>query len=243
MAPHSSTLAWKIPWIEGPGWLRSMGSLSQIQLSDFTFTFHFHALEKAMATHSSVLAWRIPGTEVPSGLPSMGSHRVRHDWSDLAAAAAAEGYGNQDWPIHSSILAWRFPLTKKPGRPQSSGSERVGHDWSDPVDIDTKLFLPVVALPQWELSMRVVQLLGLQGPWQHQKCRDTDCLCHRSYGPMRVFYQASCSWQSEGLFDQSFSVAPPIQALTGLPCLGSFSVVQRIRHIEGTPVPAWGPTL
>ena len=59
------------------------------RLRDFTFTFHFHALEKEMATHSSVLAWRIPGTEEPGGLPSMGSHRVGHDWSDLAAVAAA----------------------------------------------------------------------------------------------------------------------------------------------------------
>ena len=59
-------------------------------LSDFTFTFHFHALEKEMATHSSVLAWRIPGTGVPGGLPSMGSHRVGHDWSNLAAAADAQ---------------------------------------------------------------------------------------------------------------------------------------------------------
>jgi len=59
-------------------------------LSDFTFTFHFHALEKEMATHSSVLAWRIPGMGEPGGLLSMGSHRVGHDWSDLAAAAAAE---------------------------------------------------------------------------------------------------------------------------------------------------------
>ena len=59
------------------------------RLSDFTFTFHFHALEKEMATHSRVLAWRIPGTGEPGGLPSMGSHRVGHDWSDLAAAAAA----------------------------------------------------------------------------------------------------------------------------------------------------------
>ena len=56
---------------------------SRTWLSDFTFTFHFHALEKEMATHSSVLAWRIPGTGEPDGLPSMGSHRVRHDWSDL----------------------------------------------------------------------------------------------------------------------------------------------------------------
>ena len=60
---------------------------SWTRLSDFTLTFHFHALEEEMATHSSVLAWRIPWTEEPSGLPSMGSHRVGHDWSDLAAAA------------------------------------------------------------------------------------------------------------------------------------------------------------
>ena len=59
------------------------------RLSDFTFNFHFHVLEKEMATHSSVLAWRIPGTGEPGGLPSMGSHRVGRDWSDLAAVAAA----------------------------------------------------------------------------------------------------------------------------------------------------------
>ena len=62
---------------------------SPTRLSTFTFTFHFHALEKEMATHSSVLAWRIPGMGEPGGLPSLGSHRVGHDWSDLAAAAAA----------------------------------------------------------------------------------------------------------------------------------------------------------
>ena len=78
MAPHSSILTWKIPWAEEPGGLQSMGLLSQTQLSDFTFTFHFHALEKEMATHSSVLAWRIPGTGKPDGLPSMGSYRVGH---------------------------------------------------------------------------------------------------------------------------------------------------------------------
>ena len=60
---------------------------SRARLSHFTFTFHFPAWEKEMATHSSILAWRIPGTEEPGGLPSMGSHRVRHNWSDLAAAA------------------------------------------------------------------------------------------------------------------------------------------------------------
>ena len=79
MAPHSSTLTWTIPWMEEPGRLWSMGSLSRTRLSVFTFTFHFHALEKEMAIHSSVLAWRIPGTVEPGGLPSMGSHRVGHD--------------------------------------------------------------------------------------------------------------------------------------------------------------------
>ena len=76
MAPHSSTLAWKTPWTEEPGRLQSMGSLRvKTRLSNFTFSFHFHALEKEMATHSSVLAWRIPGTGEPNGLPSMGSHK------------------------------------------------------------------------------------------------------------------------------------------------------------------------
>ena len=80
MATHSSTLAWKIPWVEEPGRLKSMGVVkSQRLLSDFTFTFHFHALEKEMATHSSVLAWRIPGMAEPGGLPSVGSHRVGHN--------------------------------------------------------------------------------------------------------------------------------------------------------------------
>ena len=79
MAPHSSTLAWKIH-----GWRSLVGCSpwgleESDRLSDFTFTFHFHALEKEMATHSSVLAWRIPGTGEPGGLLSVGLHRVRHD--------------------------------------------------------------------------------------------------------------------------------------------------------------------
>ena len=77
------------------GWRSLVGcspwvAKSRARLSDFTFTFHSHALEKEMASHSSALAWRIPGTEEPSGLPSMGSHRVGHDWRDLAVAAAAD---------------------------------------------------------------------------------------------------------------------------------------------------------
>ena len=68
------------PMDGGAGWAAVHGvAKSQTRLSDFTFTFHFNALEKEMATHSSVLVWRILGTGKPGGLPSMGSHRVRHD--------------------------------------------------------------------------------------------------------------------------------------------------------------------
>ena len=76
------------PMDGGAWWAAVHGvAISRTRLSDFTFTSHFHALEKEMATHSGVLAWRIPGTGEPGGLLSMGSHRVGHDWSDLAAAA------------------------------------------------------------------------------------------------------------------------------------------------------------
>jgi len=117
-----------------------------------------------MATHSSVLAWRIPGMGDPGGLPSMGSHRVGHDWSDLAAVAArliwaslvaqtvknlpamwetrVQSLGQED-PLgkemgtHSNILAWRIPWTEKPGRPQSMGSQKVKHDYATNTHIHT----------------------------------------------------------------------------------------------------------
>ena len=77
--------------MDGGAWRAAVHGVakSRTQLNDFTFNFYFQALEKEMATHSSVLAWRIPGTGESGGLPSMGSHRVGHDRSDLAAAAAA----------------------------------------------------------------------------------------------------------------------------------------------------------
>ena len=77
--------------MDGEAWWAAVHGVvkSRTRLSDFTFTFHFHSLEKEMATCSSVLAWRIPGMGEPGGLPSMGSHRVGHDWSDLAAASAS----------------------------------------------------------------------------------------------------------------------------------------------------------
>ena len=133
---------------------------SRTWLSNFTFTFHFHVLEKEMATHSSVLAWRIPGTGKPGGLPSIGSHRVGHDWSDLAGAAAAAavlllafpgGSGGKQsacsvghlgsipvlgrspgvgMATHFGILAWRIPWTEEPGGLQSTGSPRVRPSWA-----------------------------------------------------------------------------------------------------------------
>ena len=77
--------------MDGGAWWAAVHGIAKswIRLTDFTFTFHFHALEKEMATHSSILAWRIPGMREPGGLPSTGLHRVGHNWSDLAAAAAA----------------------------------------------------------------------------------------------------------------------------------------------------------
>ena len=83
--------------MDGGTWWAAVHGVTggQTRLSDFTFTFHFHALKKEMATLSSVLAWRIPGMVEPGGLTSMGSHRVRHDWSDLAAAAI-QGISNSN---------------------------------------------------------------------------------------------------------------------------------------------------
>ena len=91
-------------------------SKSQTWLSDYPFTFHFHALEKEMATHSSVLAWRIPGMGESGGLLSLGSHRVGHDWSDLAAAAVLPGkplhYGRWEWILMNCLLSLLQFLTK-----------------------------------------------------------------------------------------------------------------------------------
>ena len=142
--------------MEELGRLQSMGSLESDTTEWLHFHFHFHALEREMATHSRVLAWRIPGMGEPGGLPSMGSHRVRHDWSDLAAVAAWVKWGfpcgsnskestcnagdlswvpGSGWSLekgmatHSSILAWRILWTEEPGGLQSMSSQRVGHDW------------------------------------------------------------------------------------------------------------------
>ena len=100
--------------MDGGAWWVHGVVKSRTRLSDFTFTFHFHALEKETATHSSVLSWRIPGTAEPGGLPSMGSHRVGHDWRNLAAAAVVQTIKNlpatQETKVQS--LGWEDALEK-----------------------------------------------------------------------------------------------------------------------------------
>ena len=109
--------------MDGGAWWAAVHGVAKswTRLSNFTFTFHFHALEKEMATHSSVLAWRIPGMGEPGGLPSMGSHRVGHDWSDLAAAdGTLDGSSfftkTVSWVVShtfSVFLAINLPKTKR----------------------------------------------------------------------------------------------------------------------------------
>ena len=104
--------------MDGAAWKAAVHGVakSRTRLNNFTFTFHFHALEKEMATHSSVLAWRIPGTGKPGGRPSMGSHRVGHDWSNLAAATKLESkarplVSHTRWPwilSTQSLLTYQF---------------------------------------------------------------------------------------------------------------------------------------
>ena len=168
MAPHSSNLAWKIPWTEEPGRLQSTGVVkSWTWLSDFTFTFHFHALEKEMATHSSVLAWRIPGMEEPSGLPSQGSHRVGHNWSDAAAAAAAsttgEGNGNPT-PVllPGNSHGWRSLVGWSPW----------GHEESE---MTKRLYFHFSLSCIGEGNGNPLQRSCLENPWNRGPCRLWGC--------------------------------------------------------------------
>ena len=127
--------------MDGGAWKAAVHGVAECRtwLSDFTFTFHFHALEKEMATHSSVLAWRIPGMGKPGGLPSMGSHRIGHDWSDLAIAIAignashgTRSFGFPPGPpqtsaVFSSLsLTWHIQMTSPVGSQISHGSFELG---------------------------------------------------------------------------------------------------------------------
>ena len=137
--------------MDGGAWWAAVHGVAKswTRLSDFTFTFHFCALEKALATHSSVLAWRIPGTAEPGGLPSMGSHRVGHDWSDLAAAA-------------QSNFLWREKLTLGTLVPQESSQSLAV--WGD---FPGRL---VPTSPRWPLLCRTRDLPPGSPSWNRRDC-------------------------------------------------------------------------
>ena len=171
--------------MDGGAWWAAVHGVtkSRTWLNDFTLTFHFHALEKEMETHSSVLAWRILGMGEPGGLPSMGSHRVGHDWSDLAAAAAesfldsAAGMGPclpllsyllQNWVSMPVLL----PLVVKPRHPSPS--------------IPTSIFLVLQTLqPALESHSTLgsgVSLQSLVFPWSICFPNHSTTALHRAQG-------------------------------------------------------------
>ena len=120
------------------------------------------------------------------------------------------------------------------------GRKESRHDWSNPARIDARYFFACGSSAPVRVECKGGGAAWLLGTLT-AVCRDIDCLRCRNYDSVRVFFWTSCGWQSEDLFHQSFSIAPHIQALRGLPCLESFSAVRCIRHIEGPP--GWGLTL
>ena len=137
---------------------------SRTRLSNFTFTFHFHALEKDMATHSTVLAWRIPGTEEPGRRPSMGSHRVGHDWSNLRAAAA--------WPSNPTTghIPWENHYWKRCMHPNVHVALfTIARTWKQPKCLSTEA---------WDKEDVVHEnngmLLSHKKEWNNVICSNTD---------------------------------------------------------------------
>ena len=160
------------PMDRGAWWAAVHGvEKSRTQLSNFTFTFHFHALEKEMATHSSVLAWRIPGMGEPGGLPSKGLHRVGHDWSNLAAAA-------MPFLMCTCSLVFPFPLDYPNIFVAEQGS------WPSPInrnglearqEIQTRLYWgPCYSREEWEQKNTFPCLLT---PWVQRGGRRKERAC------------------------------------------------------------------
>ena len=178
---------------------------------------------------------------VAGALAAAGTHR---GWClGQQEIQCSRGYGSQYWPIRSSILVWRTPLPDREAWQATihrAAESRTLTKW--PCAHRCKdFFLPIAALPQWALSKKVAQLLGLRGPRWSQVFRGSDCLRWRSYGPIKVFFPASCSWQSESLFGQSFSIDLPIQAHRGAPLAGVLFCGSGHQALKGAP--GWGPAL
>ena len=181
---------------KGAWWAAVHGvAKSQTRLSNFTFTFHFHGLEKEMATHSSVLAWRIPGMGEPGGLLSVGLHRVRHDWSDLAAAAASlflpsvssfaqscptlrdpMDCNTPGLPVHHQLLeltqtyVYQVGNAIQPSHPLSSSSLPAFNLFSITV-FSNKLALRIRWPKYWSFSFSINWLVG--SPWNPKDSRES----------------------------------------------------------------------
>ena len=152
--------------MDGRAWWAAVHGVtkSRTRLSNFTFTFHFHALEKEMASHSSVHAWRIPGTAEPGGLLSMGSYRVGHDWSDLAAAAELILRSHKN--SHSVITEYRMTDSlRKPHIPLKRTISwvyfllRSDFSFSSSDDVSFPICLPLVQGPAPQYHLSFVQWL------------------------------------------------------------------------------------
>ena len=152
--------------MDGGAWWAAVHGVTKswTRLSDFTFTFHSHALEKEMATHSSVLTWRIPGTGEPAGLLSMGSHRVRHDWSDLAAAAAADQDRSDPWENHLHIAVQKSKM-------QEEILITLTYKASVEMNISISLLSKFLAEQQQPRGNSLCHLVAVQSrhPWHFQK--------------------------------------------------------------------------
>ena len=158
-APHSSTLAWKIPWTEEPQRLQSMGSRRVGHwLSDFTFTFHFHALEKEMASHSSVLAWRIPGTAEPGGLPSVCGVAQSRTWLKRLSSSSSSSVTNTFLYLGPVFLQW----------PHLSSFSLVPYDWLYlfPSLFFLSHFLQKILIIEWNFCRRSSKWVF----WGFMKC-------------------------------------------------------------------------
>ena len=185
MAPHPSTLAWKIPWMEEPGRLQSMGSLG----SDTTEWLHFHfslsCIGEGNGNPLQCSCLENPRDGGAWWAAIYGSHRVGHDWSDLVAVAVAicqEDLWREGMTTHSSILAWRIPWTGKPGGLQSMGSQRVRHNWAMFAfyTLEPKCQCPNVRLAKSFLTLIQVHMLAT---CLQSSCSDTSwevltCIFH-----------------------------------------------------------------
>ena len=163
--------------------------------SDFTFTCHFHALEKEMATHSSVLAWRIPGTGEPGGLLSMGSHRVGHDCSDLAAAAADFSWALKIWCFWTLVLKKTLgsPLDCKEIKPVNP---KGNQSWIFIGRIDTEAEAPIFWPPDVKSRLRKDPEAGQD--WRQEKGMTEDEMVgwHHRLNGLREMVMDRESWHA-----------------------------------------------